>query len=380
MKIEVIRKPCILYETIELFFKVMNGISFSELKKQLLNKCAGLYGDEYEKYLSDIMYNLDIIQNKLTNYINKSDPRLIYYFKKFDLEKQNILCCLAKVMTLSFFNLSISDFDRHVSYTKDKCKLVLDDKRYSTDSLTSAGLAFTYVERRDASEDLFTQLDSVSCPNEYKWEVFKVLSNIDSSMDELAALIRPVAMKLETEIKAIMPLFEHMYDYWDDYFTNHTMTDFAVNCLHFDDHVFVDIIDNIRVNLLIMPCNQVIIDPVEKYSITGIEQLFMGIIVNPNLKLTRSGVSQDDICNTLHAISDKSRYELLCLLSRSASYGLELSEKMSLNVGTISRNLNMLYDSGLLHMHKVNNRIYYSLNRPAVEDFFTIACKSIVGS
>lgn len=75
---------------------------------------------------------------------------------------------------------------------------------------------------------------------------------------------------------------------------------------------------------------------------------------------------QETIERFLKVIADKRRLEMIELLQHKNYYGNELAQVMSLTPAAISYHTNMLFDLNLIHLIRVDNRIYYELDKEKI--------------
>lgn len=71
---------------------------------------------------------------------------------------------------------------------------------------------------------------------------------------------------------------------------------------------------------------------------------------------------------TLKLLADKSKFDILTSIKDKDAYGAELSRKTGLTTATISYHMTALLQEQLIHVERVNNRIYYRLNRDSVKE------------
>lgn len=77
------------------------------------------------------------------------------------------------------------------------------------------------------------------------------------------------------------------------------------------------------------------------------------------------------INETLKAISDPVRRDILLLLRDNRMSAGEIAEKFSLTGATVSYHLSKLKSAGLVTEEKYKNYIYYSLNSSVFEEVLT---------
>ena len=71
----------------------------------------------------------------------------------------------------------------------------------------------------------------------------------------------------------------------------------------------------------------------------------------------------------LKLLSDPSKYAILKMIKTKAYYGAEIAKAMNLKTSTISYHLNACVDAQLVHVHKVENKIYFELNHETFNQF-----------
>lgn len=72
--------------------------------------------------------------------------------------------------------------------------------------------------------------------------------------------------------------------------------------------------------------------------------------------------------NTLRAIADPIRREILSLLKEGRLSAGEISDKFDVTAASISRHLSVLKDADLIHDHREGKYIFYELNTSVLED------------
>ena len=70
------------------------------------------------------------------------------------------------------------------------------------------------------------QLERLPCSIEGKWHILRALTEFESHLQELTELIRPVAVRLQTEMSALQTMSAEPFARWEAYFQDHTVDDF----------------------------------------------------------------------------------------------------------------------------------------------------------
>ncbi len=72
--------------------------------------------------------------------------------------------------------------------------------------------------------------------------------------------------------------------------------------------------------------------------------------------------------NTLKALADPTRREILNLLKKGSMSAGEISEKFSVSFAAVSRHLSVLKDADLIRDKRDGKYIYYELNASVLEE------------
>ena len=75
---------------------------------------------------------------------------------------------------------------------------------------------------------------------------------------------------------------------------------------------------------------------------------------------------RETLINRFKALGDKSKLEIMLLLTKQPRYSLEISRETGLTAATVSYHMNALLNCGLVSMEKREQRIYYSVRTEGV--------------
>lgn len=75
---------------------------------------------------------------------------------------------------------------------------------------------------------------------------------------------------------------------------------------------------------------------------------------------------RETLINRFKALGDKSKLEIMLLLTKQPRYSLEISRETGLTAATVSYHMNALLNCGLVSMEKHEQRIYYSVRSEGV--------------
>ncbi len=76
--------------------------------------------------------------------------------------------------------------------------------------------------------------------------------------------------------------------------------------------------------------------------------------------------SKDNLLDAFKAITEKTKFEILLLLSRERLYGSQIAKRVGITTATVSHHLSQMAALNLITIGKEQNRIYYHLNKDVV--------------
>ena len=96
---------------------------------------------------------------------------------------------------------------------------------------------------------------------------------------------------------------------------------------------------------------------------------FVGLFVNELYQLLdKNRSAQDKILPVLKALSDNSKFDILCSLMKAPKYNLELAEELSLTAATVSHHMNVLLNLRLVDVEKRDGRVYYTITKDTIRE------------
>ncbi|MFR8333255.1 MAG: hypothetical protein ACLU9S_13585 [Oscillospiraceae bacterium] len=164
------------------------------------------------------------VSRVVTAGLDRDDPRLCHYFEKLPGTDRRAECCLAQVMLVSI-PLDCSHVDAFASQLLDAYTRMLQEGLKIND-LNGMGLVVERQDAREEAEPLMVQLERLPCSIEGKWHILRALTEFESHLKELTELIRPVAVRLQTEMSALQAMSAEPFARWEAYFQDHTVDDF----------------------------------------------------------------------------------------------------------------------------------------------------------
>lgn len=106
---------------------------------------------------------------------------------------------------------------------------------------------------------------------------------------------------------------------------------------------------------------------------------YLGVLRRDMKGRKNRGRNSEELCSTIKALGDRSRFDILCYLTKHTVYGQELSAKFMLSKNTVYYHLNRLQELGFVSCTMDGNRAYYSANRDRIEEFIEQQRRLLLG-
>ena len=107
---------------------------------------------------------------------------------------------------------------------------------------------------------------------------------------------------------------------------------------------------------------------------------FVGLFVNELYQLLeKSRSAQDKILPVLKALSDGSKFDILCSLMKAPKYNLELAEELNLTAATVSHHMNVLLNHRLVDVEKRDGRVYYTIKKDTIQETLSALSRVFLG-
>lgn len=377
MAVKILTQPSILMETVELLYRFVNNLSLESSQRDFLSKYTDPTDSEYEDghYYEAVFDSLRQIQEAATRDLARSDPKMVYFFRDMMPEGNQRGVCLAKIMLYSFYEGAGFSFSEGIA----ECRRNFADFRaedfscYKIIGIDRGGLN-CLPQDGDTPLSLYRQLESFDLPAGCKWEVYRALQEYDVLLNELEALLAPVADRMEEILCAHQSVVDQAAEYWRRYFTTHSFQDFKFDMMGIEAEPGEE-----RETEQVLWFWWMGLSQMHFYQGADREALNIGLLVRYGKTPKAAGYAQENVLGILKLLSDKSKFDLLRKMTGRRCYGLELANEMGLTSGTISKHLSTLFSCGLLNLQRVNNRVYYQTDEIAVLNFLDQLTEGLLG-
>ncbi len=352
----IVRKPYMLYETVEMLYKFVNGISFRSL---LTLRMAAEDSRENEQTVRQLE-QLQIILEKTCMGLDAHDPALRQFFGRVDTNDKQEGTCLARMLIFSFFTLREADFWKNVEAIRAN-RQYLQKKGAWIQSYSIMGINFAYGE--GCPGNVLDQVCTLNLPAEFQLSLCRALMSFDKTLDELASLIYPIAQKLEENLHEADWLLDKKVDYWRnspvsplDYLSDTV----GQQVIDGDDEHTVVAVFAMNHNFLLFKNS----DLAEKQN-----YLYIGSGTSIKTQRRDPNLTYEMLSMTLKALCDKKRLEILVRLNKDRAYSQELAEAMEMDPSNMSRSLSLLCSYGFLKQEREAKKIFYQTDHDAVHHF-----------
>ena len=374
MAYQIDRRTFILYETVEMLYKYVNGISFCDIAESM----ARLYGDAFPAAFTQRLQCLERISREGCAVRDVQNPTVQRYFRRFETDAVRDNMCLAKAMTLAFYLYEAPEPEEEVRHLKERWRC-MQRQGFRLGDMSISGLEFRPLEPGQERRSLVDLLYGLNYPAEYRLELLQTLSHYGQALDALLELAAPYARQLEAQLEGESWLLESTADYWQTQFTG-TSPSQLVQLIAQSQETLPELPDK-RVLFSLMNCTGILYDLNDEYSAVsrGGSTFVIGCAVTIHSTIRKVGGSVERTCAILRSISDRSKFEVLQRLGAERSYGQKLAEEMEINPGQMSRILVTLFNYGFLTREQEQSRYYYTTNKESISAFFRQAQQLLTG-
>lgn len=211
------------------------------------------------------------------------------------------------------------------------------------------------IDAPPSDKEIIELLETTGYPSTTCWKMVLFLQSPKDKIKKLSQLIRENQTAYENALAAIDRPLKKLLDAFprSELFGN-----------------------NIHQGAIVTPT--LIYPTLELIQVTGTTSTsFIGLFVNELYQLLeKSRSAQDKILPVLKALSDSSKFDILCSLMKAPKYNLELAEELNLTAATVSHHMNVLLNHRLVDVEKRDGRVYYTIKKDTIRE--TIASLSWV--
>ncbi|MFA9378517.1 MAG: ArsR/SmtB family transcription factor [Lachnotalea sp.] len=342
-------------ESIELLFRIINNNSYANVKNGLLRRMEAKNHDMVSCQLDKI----SIIEEDLKRNTNTADSNIQFYFNRFVFDD----LCIAKILYQSIkHSVFTSDEKAMKNYIKHYIENVKNDNTLELTLVSTEIETSQYEDNQSAS---FTdRICKLECEPAQKWQLLELMEHSSEHLEKLFKILDNTIICLKKHEEILEELKKESSDYWEEYFKENEFLKLISSFYNIKEDSYPAKPAFIRTQ--IMCCDRVAFwgndENAGDYHI-----LDVGITFDCEFRATKKRLTNEQLCNGLKLLSDPSKFEILRFIKDKRAYGQEIANELKLTTATISHHMNSLMVMGLINIEKVDNRIYYQMNKEAID-------------
>jgi DNA-binding transcriptional ArsR family regulator len=350
----VLREIDYYKECIELLFRIVNNNTYENLKKDMLKR---IEIERHSKVVSQLD-KLNEIQEDVKKNVDLTNADIQLYFKSFALDN----LCLAKILYQSIVHCNFSgDLKEMKNYIKQSFENIKNDNTLELNLVSSEIETSKYDENQRVS--FLDRIAALECSFAQKWQLLELIEHSNEHLDRLFYILDNTIKKVKKHEEVLEELKRDSCDYWEEYFKQNEFVQLACRIYNIKEDSYQDKPAFIRPQ--IMSCDWVIFWGNDENA--GDYHLFdVGITIDSEFRVTKNSLTKEQVCNGLKLLSDPSKFEILRYIKEKKAYGQEIAAELGLTTATISHHMNALMLQGLINIEKVDNRVYYQVNKDAI--------------
>lgn len=352
--VTVTSRPYILYETVALLRAYVNGSDMSGLTG---DGAYCLHPSEVEEIAEQVCAGIDI-----------AAPWVQLFFKNYPiLNDVKSSTCLASCIAYSFFFIETEEttLRQQLDYVSEKWA-VTRREGYQINSINRFSIE---IEPAVTAEPirLFEELQGLPISSEFSMLLYEAFSDLDFFIDQLYALIAPVAELLAQALRPYEARTAELAGQWTDFLKERSvLNDFLRRGTGTE---ISETLEEIKIVLRYFEPRMVVGSYVADKCIAD---LHVGIGVKPVLSASgkEEKIDLEREFAAFKLLGDKSRRDIIRLLGKNALSMQEIINQLGINSGTVFRNINSLFQAGLLSREIHGDRFFYKAKLDDIQTIF----------
>ena len=351
MKVFVTNQPYMLYETVEVLRRYVNGDTPEDLSTE---EPFCLSPQETGELVASACQGLD-----------PNETWISYFFQNHPiLDSLNQSTSLASCIAYSNFNIRMQEttLDEQLAFVVDQWNTVRRN-----------GYQFCWINRFGLGIEgnttqtpirLAEELKKLPITSDFYLLLHEAFSDLEFSVQQLARVIRPVAERLEVLLQPYVQRSAALAERWQLFFQDRAMlNDFLLRRI---GRIAEESFDQMYLVLRYLGSRYALGTYSEEERIVGFH---MGV----GVKLTLSNAYEEKDWNpdreltAFKLLGDKSRRDIIRLIHKNAMTIQEISNHLGMNSGTVFRNINALCNAELLIQERRGERPCYRARLPYIQ-------------
>lgn len=352
-------------EAAEVVGRKVNGEDYQQTKDKFLMRYGNRFNEEEKsRFLSKIKM-IETIFGKIYDEI-PNDELSQFFFKKHYCG--STYSSLAQILLINFSDITAGEVKDFIEKCHERCSRLMETKVHIT-AINFSAFLFEEAET-PLKENLISDIDQLDYPYDFKWNLLRVLTNIDYYYAELYRILQATSLILSKELEQVSPFVEEMKAFWKKKLSEQTIENIVVS-MAIDAEKIAG--KTVILQVLCMPCDVAIID--DDWNSEDLP-LFLGLCVEWDTHFSMEELDTALLCEELRAFGEDSKFEILCILKDEGAYGKEIANKLNLDAATVSRHMAVLQKCGLIYMERKEGRnVYYRTNQGEIRNLLELIQK-----
>lgn len=353
MKIDVMQECCMALEAAEVIARQVNREGYQETKNKILMRYGARFSKEDRQKFTERMDAISGAFDRIKDVL-PTGPETEFLFRKHYYN--NTWSILAQIMLINFHDIRKHAIRDYLRAAKERWNKTMD-ARVSLKAASFSALLLVPGERT-LRESLLDDIDRLNDPYEFKWDLFKVLTNFEYYAGCLERMFLQIEQPLGEALALLNPIADEMKSFWEEKLTLPMLEEMAESMGLPRENVRNK---KVILQLLRMSCDQAIIDDQWSGSMLPV---YLGLGIDWGNQFEDDQIDRSLLCGKLKVLSEDSKFEILRLIKNEGSYGQEIARKLQLDAATVSRHLTVLQRCGLVSIERKEGRnIYYRTNQ-----------------
>ncbi len=336
--------PCLLLETAELVYALINGIATEKMT--------------YDRPYAIPVSELETIRQMVCAGLSPEDEELRFYFQGIAIEGETERkSCLA---------FCILNFDMIIGYYEvcDAIQALKSEWRRQTKPFWVTGISPFAICRSNAVgfTSFAVEMDKLPVPQLYKSQLVEVFVAFEQHVDRLETLLSPLAERLKPLLEPWVIQATPRREEWRRFFLTEKAVPFMLSKSGIDKTEGMP--EQIILAMRYISPGYVPL----RYKYEEKQALYhMGVVVPPGSDEPQDkAVLEKDEYTALRLLSNPDRITMLGAMLHEPMSGPALMQKFGFHSGSVFRDLNSLYNAGLLSICVQDGKNAYRTNFPVI--------------
>ncbi len=343
MKLIVQHEPCLLLETSELVYAFVNEIPTEKLT------CPMPYAIPTGE--------MDRIQQEVCRELDPEDPEIRFFFTGVPVgDKHGRLSCLASCLLYAGLPVASCDVEETLHALKT-CELTTV-RPFHVIGLAAYSIGYSGA---DHYTNLTQEFSKLEVPVQYQMQLVEIFSNFGWYVDRLGNILRPLAEKLKPLLMPWVEAAAGRRAEWEQYLAEPQAVENMLSRVQIESQGLTAVELVMR---YVFPLEA----PGEFRALPGSLHLHMGTALIPGQPHPQTSAPLENWEFTaLKLLSSPDRMAIISALTGKPKSIQDLSHELGLNPGSVFRDLNNLFNVGILTQEIIGGRNYYRANLKQIE-------------